>query len=141
MLHFERFSDKQDDVEEIIDIIKLTINIIDNNRLNKHKNIETDCSVYSKEADEILDRYDKFCQETENEAHGKTGPFWMKYINLMHIYHKFIHNVRTGDFEVYPACLPEITNLLFAVNHVNYVRWHVKHYDALMKPPHTHAEV
>ena len=65
----------------------------------------------------------------------------MKYINLMHIYHKFTHNVRTGDFEVHLSCLPEITNLFFAVNHVNYARWHVKHYNTLMKLLHKHAEV
>ena len=59
VLHFERFSDKEEAVEEIIDLVKLKINIINNNRHNKHKNIETDCSVHSKEAGEILDRYDK----------------------------------------------------------------------------------
>ena len=90
MLHFERFLDKQENVEEIIDIIKLEIEII-----------ESDCCVYSKEADEIFDRYDKFSQETENEAHGKTGAFCMKYINLMHIYHNFTRSGRTGDFDVY----------------------------------------
>ena len=82
VLHFERFSDKEEAVEEIIDLVKLKINIINNNRHNKHKNIETDCSVHSKEAGEILDRYDKW------------------------------HNryVRSGDFEVYIACFPEITS-------------------------------
>ena len=43
VLHFERFLDKQEDVEEIIDIINLEIT-----------NIETDCRVYSKEADRYL---------------------------------------------------------------------------------------
>ena len=55
VLHFGRFLDAQEDIEEIVEIIKLEIKII-----------ETHCSVYSKEADKILDRYDKFCQETEN---------------------------------------------------------------------------
>ena len=32
VLHFERFSDKQEAVEEIIDMVKLKINIINNNR-------------------------------------------------------------------------------------------------------------
>ena len=65
----------------------------------------------------------------------------MKYINLMHIYHNFTHNVRTGDFELYIACLPEITNLFFTFNHVNYAQWLVKYYDTFIKFPHTHAEV
>ena len=104
VLHFERFLDTQKDVEEIIDLVKLEI-----------KNIETDCSVYSKEADEILDRYDKFCQETENEAHGKNGAFWMKYINFMHIHHNFTGSVRTGNFDLYILCLPERTNLFFRI--------------------------
>ena len=114
VLHFERFLDKQEDAEKIIDIIVLQI-----------KYIETDCSVFSKEANEILDRYDKFCQETENEARGKTGTFWMKYINLVlylhvHIYHNFTRSVRTGDFEWYIAYLPKITNIFFGLNLVNY---------------------
>ena len=65
----------------------------------------------------------------------------MKYINLMHIYHNFTRSVRTGDFELYIACFPEITNLFFAFNHVNYVRWLVKYYNTLIKLPHMHAEV
>ena len=80
-------------------------------------------------------------RETENESYGKTGAFWMKYINLMHIYHNFTRSAGTGDSELYIACLPEITNLFFAFNHVNYARWPVKYYGTLMKPHHTHAEV
>ena len=101
VLHFEKFLDKQEDVEEIIDIIKLEI-----------KDIETDSSVFSKEADEILDRYETFCQETENETHGNTGAFWMKHINLMNIYHNFTRSVRTGDFDLYIACLSEISHFV-----------------------------
>ena len=58
----------------------------------------------------------------------------MKYINLTHIYHNLTHCIRTGDFELYIACLPEIANLFFAFNHINY-------YDALIKLPDTHAKV
>ena len=60
VLHFERSLDKQEDVEEIIDIIKLEI-----------KDKETDCSVFCKEAYEIPDRYDKFCSVFAKEADEK----------------------------------------------------------------------
>ena len=76
VLRFERLLEKPDDVEDIKDILKLQI-----------KDIETDCSAFFEENDETLDRYDKFCQETEIKVHGKTGTFRMKYIRLMHIYH------------------------------------------------------
>ena len=119
VLHFERFLDKQEDVEEIIDIIKPEI-----------KNIETDCCVYSKEADEILDRYGKFCQETENEAHGKTGASWMNilYISIitLHVVSGLV--ILSCKF----VCLPEITNFFFAFNHVNYARWLVNYYDTFL---------
>ena len=75
VFHFERFVDNQEDVGEIIDIIKPQI-----------RDIETDCCLFFKEADKILDRCGEFCQETQNEGHRKTGTFWMKYIKLLHIY-------------------------------------------------------
>ena len=119
MLHFERFLDKQEDAEKIIDIIVLQI-----------KYIETDCSVFSKEANEILDRYDKFCQETENEAHGKTGASWMNilYISIITLHVVSGLMILSCKF----ACLPEITNFFFAFNHVNYARWLVNYYDTFL---------
>lgn len=75
VFYFERFVDNQENVGEIIDIIKPQI-----------RDIETDCCLFFKEADKILGRCGEFCQETQNEGHRKTGTFWMKYINLIHIY-------------------------------------------------------
>ena len=71
----------------------------------------------------------------------KTRAFWMKYINPMPIYNNFTRSFRTGDFELYIACLPKITNLFLAFNHVNYARWLVKYYDAIIKLPYKHVEV
>ena len=90
VLRFERLLEKPDDVEDIKDTLKLQI-----------KDIETDCSAFFEENDKTLDRYDKFCQETEIKVHGKTGTFRMKYIRLMHIYHILTCSVRTGDFDLY----------------------------------------
>ena len=56
----------------------------------------------------------------------KTRAFWMKYINPMPIYNNFTRSVR---------------NLFFAFNHVNYARWLVKYYDAIIKLPYKHVEV
>ena len=59
----------------------------------------------------------------------------------MHTYQNFSYTVRSGHFELYITCLLEITNLVFALNHVNYAQWLVKYYDNLIKFSHTHAEV
>ena len=49
---------------------------------------------------------------------------------LIHLYHNFTRSVRTGDLDLYISCLPEITNIFFAMNHLNYARWLVKYYDS-----------
>ena len=60
---------------------------------------------------------------------------------MIHIYHNFTRNVRTGDLDLYISCLPEITNIFFAMNHLSYAKWLLKYYDSLIKLSDTHPEV
>ena len=60
---------------------------------------------------------------------------------LIHLYHNFTRNARTGDLKLYVSCLPEIINIVFGMNHLNHARWLVKYYDSLIKLPETHPEV
>ena len=91
--------------------------------------------------EEMLIRYGKFCDATAKGDHGKTAQFWMKYINLMQLYHDFNRSVRTGDLDFYISTLPQIANRFFARNHKNYSRWLVKNYDNLLKLPASHPDV
>ena len=45
---------------------------------------------------------------------------------LIHLYRNFKISVRAGDLDLFVSCLPEITNILFAMNHLIYTRWLVK---------------
>ena len=58
-------------------------------------------------------------------------------MHLIHLYHNFTRSVRTGDLDLYISCLPEITNIFFAMNHLNCVRWLVKYNGSLIKFPDT----
>ena len=96
---------------------------------------------YSREMNEILGRCCAFTQDTEKRLYGKTATFWIQYVHLIHLYQNFARGVRTGDLDLYISCLPEITNIFFAMNHLNYARWLVKYYDSIIKFPDTHPEV
>ena len=43
--------------------------------------------------------------------------------------------------ELFIFCLPQLTNLFFALNHPNYAKWLVKFCDAMPKLDKTHPEV
>ena len=96
---------------------------------------------YSREMNEILGRCCAFTQDTEKRLHGKTATFWIQYVHLIHLYQNFARGVRTGDLDLYISCLPEITNIFFAMDRLNYLRWLVKYYESLIKLLDTHPEV
>ena len=64
----------------------------------------------------------------------------MNYIQMIQMYHTSTRSIRTGNFDIYTAILPEISNYFFALNHHNYARWSVKYPDNIMRLPHTHPE-
>ena len=119
VMHFKTFLDLQEDKEEILEIVSNQITIK-----------EDVSESYSREMNEILNRYCTFTQDTEKGLYGKTADFWIQYVYLIHLYHNFTRSVRTGDLDLHISCLPEITNIFFAMNHLNYARWLVKYYDS-----------
>ena len=109
-MHFKTL-DLQEDKEEILEIVSNQITIK-----------EYVSESYSREMNEIFDRYCTFTQDTEKGSYGKTAKFWIHYVYLIHLYHNFTRSVRTGDLELYISCLPESTNIFFAINQLNYAR-------------------
>ena len=40
--------------------------------------------------------------------HGKRAQFWMKYVEMIHLYYDFSRSVHTGDFNTYVLSIPKI---------------------------------
>lgn len=133
MLHFLQFLDLQENKEEMIKELARQSKLIADNP-NK-------AVVLSKESDEIIELYMIFQKDTIAGNYGKTAQFWIQYVKLVQLYHDFSRSVRVGDFELYTYCLPKLTNIFFALNHVNYARWCVKYYNNLLMLPETHPDV
>ena len=133
-LHFQAFIDSNENGSDNIELIKDELKII-----KEQKDIEN--HVFSKEVEEFLELYKKFTVDTSKGLHGKTAQYWMIYIEMVHMYHQLTRSVRTGNINLYTACLPKITNYFFALNQPNYARWTVKYHDNLLKLPETHPEV
>ena len=133
-LHFQAFIDSNENGSDNIELIKDELEII-----KEQKDIEN--HVFSKEVEEFLELYKKFTVDTSKGLHGKTAQYWMIYIEMVHMYHQLTRSVRTGNINLYTACLPKIANYFFALNQPNYERWTVKYHDNLLKLPETHPEV
>ena len=74
-------------------------------------------------------------------AFVETSQYWVQYIEMIKLYHGFIRSIRVGDFELYVCCLPKLSNIFFAFNHINYARWLTRCHDNLLKLPETHPSV
>ena len=46
----------------------------------------------------ILSDYKNYWNESLSGMHGKTAQFWMKYVEVIHLYHDFSRSAHTGDF-------------------------------------------
>ena len=74
------------------------------------KNQDSDTHEFSKELLEILSDYKNYWNESG--MHGKTAQFWMKFVEMIHLYHHFSRSVSTGDFNTYVSYVPKITIFL-----------------------------
>ena len=126
-MHFKIFLDLQENKEEILEIVS--------NQITIKEDVSESCS---REMNKIFDRYCTFTQDTEKGLYGKTAELWIQYVYMIHLYHNFTRCVRTVGLDLCISCLPEITDIFFAMNHLNYVGWLVKYYDSSIKLPDTH---
>ena len=55
--------------------------------------------------------------------HGKTAQFWVKSVQMIHLYHDFSRSVRNGDFNTYFSSIPQITILLPWTNQIMLACW------------------
>ena len=106
-------------------------NIGNSEQLDSNKRNVTES--YSTKMNEVLERYYIFIQDTEQGLYSKTAKFWIQYVYLIQLCLIFTRSVRTGVLDLHVFCLPEITNIFFAMNHLIYARWLVKYYDSLTK--------
>ena len=86
---------------------------------------KTDLKCFSKEATEFLHGYLLyllFLRETLEVKHWLTAQYWMGYIKMLHLYHKFSRSIWTAYLDLYIFCLPKAANHIFAFNHHSYVR-------------------
>ena len=119
--------------EDVIDTIRSELNII-------KKNQDSDTHVYSKELLDIVSDYKNYWNESLSGMPGKTAQFYMKYVEMIHLYHDFSRSGHTGDFNTYVTSIPKIKKF-FALNQPNYSRQLVKQNTNLLVAPNTHPEV
>ena len=130
ILHFQSYLAKIPNSDDVLDIIRSELNII-------KKNQDSASQEFSKELLNILSDYKNYWNENLSRMHGKTAQFWMKYVEMIHLYHDFSRSVRPGEV----SFIPKITSYFFALNQPNYARWLVKYHNSLLVAPDTHPEV
>lgn len=115
ILHFTSFHGTKEenkigeDIQEEIKCIKSKTS------LNDHK--------FSNEAHNVIQEYNSFSEATENGNHGPTAKFWMKYVEMIRLYHTFCRSLRESKFDLYAYCLRKLASYFFSLNHPNYARW------------------
>ncbi len=82
--------------------------------------------VSSPSFNDLMNKYDKFSQDTRRGIHGATAQYWMMYIDLVELYMLFSRAIRTNDLDLYIYCLAEMVDIMFALNHI-YARVSVTH--------------
>ena len=91
ILHFQSYLPTIQNSEDILDIIRSELNII-------KKSQDSDSHEFLKELLNILSDYKNYWNESLSGMHGKTAQFWMKYVEVIHLYHDFSRSAHTGDF-------------------------------------------
>ena len=95
----------------------------------------------TKEFDELTKDYLLYVSAIISVEKGKIAKFWIKYVQLIHMYHEYSRSLRERDLHGYISCLPKFTSMFFALNHPNYARWTVKNRKSLLILEETHPEI
>ena len=90
------------------------------------RNLSVDEFKILLENDEVikrLDRYGDFCDGIRTGELGKTGQFWMKYMDHVSLVLSLMRSVKENDFELYAYCLMQMPDLFFSFGGQNYSRY------------------
>ena len=111
--HFNSFKLflQEDDLERFISLEDDLPNVIDSDKKK----------FMAEHTNELIKKYEEFAQEIRNGNHGKTAQYRMRYVDMLHLYHKFSRSIRTGDLDLNIYCLQRMTALFFIFNHQNYL--------------------
>ena len=94
--------------------------------------IQFDTNNISRELNDFLEDYRAYSDDTSNGKHGKTAPFWIRYVMLVNLYHEVSRSIRMGDLDLYKYCLPKLADFFFTFNHHNYSKWIVRYHVNVM---------
>ncbi|CAG9822077.1 unnamed protein product [Phaedon cochleariae] len=135
IIHFQHFVECNEDVSNILtsneeDIVSYLETF--QNARSENPKVENDIIIG------VLEKYDKFRQDTLEGLHGKTGQFRLIYCTLVSHYLEFDTAIRTGNHDLFLYEIPKICNLFFSFNHQNYSRWLVQYNENLLSVDETH---
>ena len=71
----------------------------------------------------VIEKYLEFCDNVRNGCFGKTGKFWMSYLDHVAMILKLTRAVKTNDFELYAYCMTEMADIFFSFGGHNYARY------------------
>jgi hypothetical protein len=134
VLHFRSFLDSDGPVQQQLQ--KKMSQLADEPSPGLMQEIER-LDVY----EDLMVRYSVYTDVTMDGQHGNTAKFWMIYVKLINIYHRFSRASRTNDLELFIYTLGEMCSLFFATNRPNYARWMVRYQLNLLNIDHTHPGV
>ena len=86
----------------------------------------------TREFDELIKDYLLYVPTTMKGEKGKTAEFWIKYVQLIYVYHEYSRHSRKGELQGYISFLPKFTKISFALNHPNYAHWAWQYQNSLV---------
>ena len=122
-----KLSLQEDDLEKFISLEDDLSNLVD---VDKKK-------FMAEHTNELTKKYEEFAQETRNGTYDKRAQYRMGYVNMLHLYHEFSRNIRTGDLDFYIYCLQRMTALFFTFNH----HWLTLYHSKLLKLKNSYPDI
>ena len=92
----------------------------------------------SQEYEDIMIKYMDYTDSTLRGEYGNMARYWMTYVHLVLIYHKF-NNIEL--FIHAPIALRQMIPVSFTANRLNYSRWKVHYYFNLINMEETQAGI
>lgn len=71
---------------------------------------------------DLIEQYRRFEEKVRNGFLGKTGAFWMSFIDHCHCHFMLLLSIKTNNLELFHKCIGEMAELFFAFDGQNYSR-------------------